>query len=86
MHRVLKDIIGSSRGGFNRVIVRIHHAIVMQIDEIKASMNLCMTKRPTAFDPPLMRPEIAMIFSRLFYKVSDKCLDHLLASYNKLVT
>ena len=84
MHRVLKDIIGSSRGGFNRVIVRIHHAIVMQIDEIKGSLNLCLTKRPTDFEPPWMREEVSLIFSRLFYVVSDKCLDHLRASYRRL--
>jgi len=58
MHRVLKDIIGSGRGGFNRVIVRIHNAIAMQIDEIRASMNMSLTKRPTVFDDPRMPPQV----------------------------
>ena len=72
MHRVLKDIIGSSRGGFNRVTVRIHHAIILQIDEIKANMNLSLSKRPTDFDNPSMPPQIRLLFSRWFYRVSDR--------------
>ena len=86
MHKVLKDIIGSSRGGFNRVIVRIHHSVLLQIDSIRASMNMSLSKRPTDFDDPNMHPLGRAIFSRLFYKVSDRCFDHLLATYEIMLT
>ena len=45
MHKVVKEIIGSSRGGFNRVVVRIHHGIVQQVDKIRASMNIAQIGR-----------------------------------------
>jgi len=74
MHRVLKDIIGSGRGGFNRVIVRIHNAIVSQIDEIRASMNMSLSKRPTVFDDPRMPSQVCKVLYKLNKYFFDKCL------------
>lgn len=85
MHKVLKEIVGSSRGGFNRVIVRIHHAVIVQMDLIRATMNQALTTRQMVFDDPTFPPGIRMLFSRLFYRVSDRCFLLLLEMYQQIL-
>ena len=79
MHRVLKKIVDSSIGGFNRMIVRIHHQIQGQISKVRASMEDSRIKKPLCFNK--MPPEIRVLFSRLFFKVSDKGLRKLYDMY-----
>ena len=83
MHRVLKKIVDSSIGGFNRMIVRIHHQIEGQISKVRASMEDSRIKKPLCFNK--MPPEIRVLFSRLFFKVSDKGLRKLYDMYQLLV-
>ena len=83
MHRLLKKIVDSSIGGFNRMIVRIHHQIQGQISKVRASMEDSRIKKPLCFNK--MPPEIRVLFSRLFFKVSDKGLRKLYDMYQLLV-
>lgn len=84
MHKVLKEIIGSSRGGFNRVIVRIHHSIVQQVDKIKGSMSLALSKKPRDFENASIPHWVESIFAPLFYNVSDRCFTELLKLYKRI--
>ena len=82
MHGVLKKIVDSSIGGFNRMIVRIHSAIESQVGKIRASMEMSRIKKPPYFDR--MPQNHRYLFSQLFYRVSDKCLKKLHEIYQQL--
>jgi len=85
MHRVVKEIIGSSRGGFNRVIVRIHHNIVLQVDDIRASLNLALTKKPRDFETADIPDWAEKVFEPLFFNVGNRCITHMVESYWRIV-
>ena len=72
MHKVVKEIIGSSRGGFNRVVVRIHHGIVQQVDKIRASMNIALTKKPRDFETADIPHFVERIFGRHVPKQAEE--------------
>ena len=84
MHKVLKRIVDSSIGGFNRLSVRINSAIESQVCKVRASMEMSRIKIPTCYNK--MKPNVCIVYSRLFYRVSDRALSKLYVIFQELLS
>src|ERR1044071_5435500 len=84
MQKVLKKIVDSSIGGFNCLSVGINSTIESHAWKFRASMEISRIKIPTCYKK--MKPRVCIVFSRLFYRVSDRALNKLYVIYQELLS